>query len=267
MFGDQLENLQTKLLTHPIYGSIRTIGHLRMFMQAHVFAVWDFMSLAKRLQTALTCTQIPWMPPTDPESARFINEIILHEETDTDPEGRALSHLELYLRAMREVGASTECFERFLDLLVNGYELEASLTRAGVPEHVLRFVRFNVNLARQGSMEEVASCFLYGREDSIPKMFRSLLGNWGLSRATVPGMVYYLERHIEIDGEQHGPAARKILEYLIENDPARRARALRSAQDALMWRISLWDGIQAEIRMVDSDYAREITEPMVVPQG
>lgn len=267
MFEDELKEQQGKLLAHPIYESVRTVRHLRKFMQAHVFAVWDFMSLAKRLQVSLTCTQIPWVPPVNRSSARFINEIILNEETDTDPEGKALSHLDLYLQAMREVGASTDQFEKFLGFVTQGLGLKESLRRAEVVEYIARFVGFNVNLAKQGSIEEVASCFLFGREDSIPKMFRSFLGNWGVSRTDAPGMIYYLERHITLDGDEHGPAALAILKSLIENDGSRRARALRSAQEAIMLRIALWDGILGEVRSGDNGPEQALIEPAFMHPG
>ena len=52
----RIEPLRQRIINHPIYGSINDIDSLRIFMQHHVYAVWDFMSLLKSLQINLTCT-------------------------------------------------------------------------------------------------------------------------------------------------------------------------------------------------------------------
>ena len=60
----QVENtiapLQQQLIAHPLYSEIKHPKHLRTFMEHHVYAVWDFMSLLKALQQGLTCTTLPW---------------------------------------------------------------------------------------------------------------------------------------------------------------------------------------------------------------
>src|SRR6266850_2529621 len=108
-----LAEARRRLLDHTIYKKVASVESLRSFMKAHVFAVWDFMSLAKRLQRDLTCVSLPWMPPVDREGARLINEITLSEGSDNGPDGSPISHLELYVRAMKEVGADTRQFEAF----------------------------------------------------------------------------------------------------------------------------------------------------------
>lgn len=248
MFTDELKPLQTALVAHPIYNAIRTMDQLHRFMRIHVFAVWDFMSLAKRLQNTLTCTQVPWIPPQDETSARLINDIILNEESDLDRDGTAASHLTLYLEGMREVDASTRMFDAFLHHFEQGGDLDEAFAAAGVPRYVCEFVDSHIRLAQEGSAEEVAACFLFGREDLIPKMFRALLAAWGIPPQETPGMVYYLERHIELDSEEHGPAATDILARMIANDHDKRAKALESARQAIRARIRLWDGILADIR-------------------
>src|ERR1700723_1753873 len=132
---DHLATLRAKLLDHPIYGEVGSVADLRRFMEDHVFAVWDFMSLLKRLQQDMTCTRVPWFPADNALAARLINDIVIGEETDVDPEGSYVSHLELYLRAMADVGGSTRPFDTFCSLARAGTSVEGGLVRTGVPAH------------------------------------------------------------------------------------------------------------------------------------
>jgi len=98
-----LAPLREKLLAHPMYAEVNSLQRLQAFMQMHVFAVWDFMSLVKRLQNELTCSRLPWTPPGRAQIARFANEVVLGEESDLGPDGRPVSHFELYLRPWKKL--------------------------------------------------------------------------------------------------------------------------------------------------------------------
>src|SRR6478736_468210 len=150
-----LNNLRTELLEHPVYAEVTSVEDLRGFMEDHVFAVWDFMSLLKRLQQDLTCTKVPWFPADNAHAARLINDMVIGEETDVDPDGSYVSHLDLYLRAMEDVGASTHQFDTFRSLARAGTSVEGGLVRTGVPAHVRAFVAHTMTLAQSGSTEEV----------------------------------------------------------------------------------------------------------------
>src|ERR1700720_4156807 len=249
--NDHLCNLRTALLDHPIYTHVASVGDLRRFMEDHVFAVWDFMSLLKRLQQDMTCITVPWFPADNAKAARLINDIVIGEETDVGPDGAYVSHLALYLRAMRDIGASTRQFEKFRSLVLVGVPVEVALARIDAPHHVQAFVADTMALANSGSTEEVLGAFFYGREDIIPEMFRRLLNTLygaGPNNDRLRNFIYYIDRHIELDGDSHGPKGRELLENLVASSPDKGARALRAACNSIKSRIGLWNGTLDKLR-------------------
>jgi hypothetical protein len=133
---------------------------------------------------------------------------------------------------MRDIGASTRQFEKFRSLVLVGIPVEVALARIGAPPHVQAFVAHTMALANSGSTEEVLAAFFYGREDIIPEMFGRLLNT--LYRAKhnndrVRNFIYYIDRHIELDGDSHGPMGRELLEDLLANSPNRVEQARRAA--------------------------------------
>jgi len=249
--NDQLDSLRTALLDHPLYADVASVADLRRFMEDHVFAVWDFMSLLKRLQQDVTCTRVPWFPADNARAARLINDIVIGEETDVDLDGSNVSHLDLYLRAMGDVGASTLQFDTFCSLVQAGIPVEVALVRIGVPPHVQAFVAHTMALANSGTTDEVLAAFFYGREDIIPEMFRRLLETLYDVRQNddrLRHFIYYIDRHIELDGDSHGPKGRELLEGLVANSPQRTERALQAACSSIKARIDLWSGTLSKVR-------------------
>ena len=249
--NDHLCSLRAALLDHPIYTHVASVADLRRFMEDHVFAVWDFMSLLKRLQQDMTCITVPWFPADNAKAARLINDIVIGEETDVGPDGCYVSHLALYLRAMRDIGASTRHFEKFRSLVFVGVPVEVALRQIGAPSHIQAFVAHTMALANSGSTEEVLAAFFYGREDIIPEMFRKLLGTLYGTKDNNEGLrnfVYYIDRHIELDGDSHGPKGRELLDDLVMNLPYARERALRVACHSIKARIELWNGTLSTLR-------------------
>jgi Protein of unknown function (DUF3050) len=239
--------LKHALLHHPVYDAVDSIDRLRDFMQIHVFAVWDFMSLVKRLQSEVTGQRLPWMPPASAQVARFANEVVLGEESDLGPDKNPASHFELYLRAMDEVGADTQVVRTFIEKIDRGEQWSTAFEEVEVPRSITDFVNGTLNCAIQGSVVEVAAYFFFGREDVIPDMFQRLLSLWDHGAVEVPYFAYYLKRHIELDGDSHGPWAREMLITLAGQDERRWKQATRAAELAITSRINLWDGVLAQL--------------------
>jgi hypothetical protein len=256
--NDRLDNLRHVLLTHPIYTDVVSIADLQRFMEDHVFAVWDFMSLLKRLQQDMTCTRVPWFPADNALAARLINDIVIGEETDLDPDGSYVSHLDLYLRAMDDVGASTRQFDTFRALALSGVPVEAALARIGAQQHVRAFVAHTMALANSGTTEEVLAAFFYGREDIIPEMFQRLLRTlFGTlqENGSLANFVYYMNRHIELDGDSHGSKGRELLNDLVAKAPEKGERARRAACNSIIARIGLWNGILRKVHSASGSAA------------
>ena len=155
----ELENLRQRiaplkkeLLDHPVYREIDSLESLHVFMEHHVFAVWDFMSLLKTLQRHLTCVDVPWLPTANPIGCRFINEIVVGEESDIDGQGGFLSHFEFYRRAMLQSGANTASIDAFVEALRRGQSVAAALDSANVEDSARSFVRQTFDTIEQGNL-------------------------------------------------------------------------------------------------------------------
>ena len=114
----EISETRNSLLNHSIYGKLNDIKSISKFMEIHVFAVWDFMSLAKSLQKNLTCVETPWYPTKDKVSRRLINEIVLGEESDIDQNNNPVSHFELYVESMNKIGSDTSKIHQFVDEII-----------------------------------------------------------------------------------------------------------------------------------------------------
>jgi len=249
----QLAPARQQLVDHGVYHTLTSLDDLRVFMQHHVFAVWDFMSLLKALQRELTCVTLPWVPKGNPATRRLINDIVLEEETDVDPEGRPSSHFELYLRSMQECGADTQPVERLLAALAAGKSVAHALDAAQVPASVREFVLSTFAIIDSGKPHAVAAAFTFGREDVIPDMFRHLVGD--LQRR-FPGQLdtfaYYLNRHIELDEEVHTPLAQQMVRELCGTDAQKWQEAAAVAAECMQARVALWNGIQVDLGVTAS---------------
>jgi len=247
-----ITGLRNKLLSHRVYGMLTDMTALRIFMEHHCYPVWDFMSLLKCLQNKLTCTEVPWQTPENVQAARMINEIVVAEETDVRRDGHGhASHYELYIEAMQEIGASTETLCRFADLIAEGMPWPQAMKRAGVPAPAAEFMSHTLEMCQDHPAYEVAAFFLFGRENLIPDMFRKIVeGLAETESVSIDAFRYYLDRHIGIDEEEHGPAGVRMMKSLCGDNDMRWRLVKRAAEESLMARINLWDGIAEAIEAV-----------------
>lgn len=247
---DHIQPLRKQLDEHPIYGSIRDRADLACFMEHHVFSVWDFMSLIKYLQHQIAPSEIPWVPRGNPAVRYFINQLVLEEESDAlpgaDGELRYGSHFELYCQAMEEVGANAARARNFVDSLTH-QNVDEALYSDQVPLPARYFSETTFCFIREDKPHLVAAALAVGRERLIPEMFRRFLERMGIGASDAPTFHYYLNRHVHLDADFHGPLSMQLLEMLCADDPQRISAAETAAEEALCARIRFWDGVHEAI--------------------
>ena len=247
---DSLTPLKEKLANHRIFERINSIEELKVFMEHHIFAVWDFMSLLKKLQKDVVPSGSPWVPNPNGNLVRFINEIVMEEESDQAYSNGAeisyTSHYQIYLDAMTEVGASTETILRFVEM-VKSEGINSAMQKINLPESSRLFMSHTFKLINEGKSHEIAASFAIGRESIVPLMFKRILDQSKLGAQEVPVFRYYLQRHAELDGDHHGPMALKLLENMSAGDPDIENEIVKQAEKSIEQRISFWDGVHAAL--------------------
>lgn len=237
----QIDPLRQEIIEHPLYESLQNVEDLRGFSEVHVFAVWDFMSLLKSLQRKLTCVDTPWLPVGSANTRYLINEIVTGEESDVDPNGNRISHFELYLRAMNELGANTEPIQTLIEHCKSGCPVEEALNKIDLPAGVRDFCNYTFSLIDHAPVHVQAAVFTFGREDLIPDMFHALVTRLSEKYPEqIKTFRYYLERHIEVDGDHHSQLALQMVQELCGDDPIKWEEAAVACEQALQMRKGLW---------------------------
>ena len=245
---NNISETRNELLNHPLYSKLNSEKAIAKFMEIHAFAVWDFMSLVKALQIDLTSVSLPWTPTKDNVSRRLINEIVLGEESDIDQEEKPISHYELYLDAMETIGANTSEIKNFVGNIIDCNDYKLAVSKSNIPTAACDFMNFTFDVIDTKKTHIIASVFTFGREDLIPDMFINIVKSLNEKPGSKTNdLLYYLERHIEMDGDEHGPMALKMISGLCGDDQNKWHDATTYSIKALKERIKLWDYITSQI--------------------
>lgn len=285
----EIQPRHEELLTHPMYELLVDYDSLRVLMASHVFQVWDFMFLVKKMQYILQQThKWPWIPPENNDLARFIQEIVLSEETDSFGKLEELSgvhsaaHLDMYLMAMAKLGFCTSAVNglvadiksesptRPFEILLDAVDTEGAYTPSRA---CLEFTKWNLEIcgfepsdaAIANNLHRVAAAFLFGRENVIPPMFERVMEFIPRSKDTKLFWLY-LERHVQLDGhggdhgeDSHQIQGQKLLKLLCGRDEAKWKECLAIGQESLSRRCDVWDAVAKSIESTHSHHVPKYT--------
>ena len=239
-------SLRENLRKHLLYDAIHNENNLKVFMEHHVYAVWDFMSLIKALQNHIAPTKIPWAPPKNPRYANFINKLVLEEESDhalTDTvDATHASHFESYCQAMIEVGANIQPILNFIEC-ISKESIDTALNQPSIPIPAKRFMTYTFDIIGRNQPHLLAAALAYGREALVPQLYKSLLEGLQISQSDAPNLYAYLKRHIQLDEQEHGPLAILMVQELCDGSAEKQAEAMEVAEQSLATRLEFWNGI------------------------
>ena len=149
---------------------------------------------------------------------------------------------------MSDAGANMEGINCLIKHLSANRSTAESLAKSNVPRVAQDFVRETFKVIDSGDATRIASYFVFGREALLPDIFVPIVeaidqrDSNDLSR-----LKYYLSRHIDLDGDSHGPLGEQLVCNLCGTDEARWKSAEEAALHALEVRKNLWDAIQLAI--------------------
>jgi len=245
-----ISSFKERLEKHPIYEAVNSIERLRCFMEHHVYSVLDFMSLVKYLQNTVAPTTCPWLPVGDPDVRRFVNELVLEEESDqvmpgSESQYQYISHFELYCIAMNEIGADTKNILEFVEQLKT-QDTSTALKGEHIPAPSRQFSEQTFSFIDSEQPHQVAAALALGREHIIPCMFNQLLKNLGVTDKVAPSFHYYLNRHVHLDEGFHAPLSLRLLNSLCD-DEEKQKEAINAAEVAVSARLKFWDDVLEKI--------------------
>ena len=109
-------------------------------------------------------------------------------------------------------------------------------------------MRFTFHVIAQQEPHLLAAVFTFGREDLIPDMFHSIIEDIDKELPdTVSLFKYYLDRHIEIDGDHHSHLALQMTANLCGEEEQKWQEVTNVSAQGLQKRVTLWSGVLEEI--------------------
>ena len=161
----------------------------------------------------------------------------------------------MYLDAMKEVNADTNKILTLVNQIDKLETVNSILDKSKLNLAEKSFLKFTFEIIKTGEPHKIASAFTFGREDLIPDMFIEIINKSNYKhKKTFPKLTYYLNRHIELDGDEHGPLSLELIKELCGNNNKKWAEVLEVAKSALTERINLWDSIASKIEKEESTH-------------
>ena len=187
---------------------------------------------------------------------------------------------------MDKAGANQKPILYFLNMLENGKSWPKALETLNprkkknlfsnqkkipyAPHQALEFTRSTLEIC-EGPLNRRIAAFTLGRETVLPNLFQKTLQllatvhTQSESRCDLSMLKYYLDRHIELDGDSHGPMCAKLFDRYCLKDAATRSDTFYTLCEVLDQRIALWDAVES--LMAENRARLQLVEELPQPKA
>ncbi len=237
------------LETHKLYERVSDENALRTFVEHHVICVWSYSFLLRNIYQELVSVIHPLNSQGQKEAIRLISEIILDEEVEEQHDGSLMSHMEVYMEAMQDLGADLGPIVTFFDMQDAGADWQDALEAAEFSPAITEYARCIGSFFKR-PLHERAAILFYEGEPYIPDQFLSKLGLLS-SKHRTHRLLDYFERHIEGLKRPGFSAAGRLVEIFCGDSDAFNEAAEKAAECAMKARIEFWNQVGLEIKTPD----------------
>ena len=249
IYKKELSQLKKSIRKHTLFSNKLTNRQIAIFMESHIYSVWGFMSLLKSLQYGLSSNNLPWIPTSNTTNGlvNFINEIVLSEESEYIKGVGFTSHFEIYLLAMKKIGAKANEIKKLIKNIEKNKKYKDAILDIKINKEVKDFLDFDIKTSQSNSLPKIIGGFTLAREQVIPNMFEYIIPAIK-DKKSAKYFITYLKRHITIDGDRHGPLATRLLKIICtsNNDMC---IAYKSGIKSLRLRLKVWDKVASELKI------------------
>ena len=150
---------------------------------------------------------------------------------------------------MEEIEAETATINHFVSGIKDLDSIGNYIKKSDLNSAIKSFLNFSFLTIEGWKSHEIAAAFTFGREEIIPDMFIEIIQQTEkTNKISLDKINYYLQRHIDLDGDEHGPLAHEMIVGLCKNDSKKWEEVIDISKKALKERIQLWDFINFSIK-------------------
>ncbi|KOY51772.1 DUF3050 domain-containing protein [Polaribacter dokdonensis] len=239
-----------------LYSSIENKKDVKSFMENHIFAIWDYMSLMRALENNLRDNSVPWFPSNNGKNLKILYKILDEEEYTIDASGSVKSYFEMYLEAMEEIGANTSDILNILSHSKTINLIDEALNLTGMNIESFYYTRFIYTIIKSQKPHLMAIVFALSKELVSKVLILEDFCRKDFSNK-YDKTLFLINKLKAVNSKNYNSNAFKLASDFIGEDPQKLMEAKRAALNCVRYRDLHIEGIARSIQKQKAVYFHE----------